>query len=244
MATQKKKRKPMESSLHSMRFPGETEDYRSARDELLRAEIDLRRRIEDVAALRRALPAGGAVPRDYEFTEGAADLGDTQTVRSVKLSELFIAGRPSLLVYSFMFGPDMIEPCPMCTAMLDSLNGAAPHAMQRVNLVVVAKSPIERIRAFARMRGWNHLRLLSSAGNTYNRDYHGEAPDGSQMPILNVFVQRRGKIRHYYGSEVLFAPTEPGMDPRHVDGIWPLWNLLDLTPEGRGKNWYPSLRYS
>lgn len=244
MATQKKKRRPTAPPRHATRFPGETEDYRRARDKLLRAEIALRRHIEDVAAMRRALPAGGAVPQDYEFTEGAADLGDTQTVVNVKLSELFVAGRPSLLIYSFMFGPDMTEPCPMCTAMLDSLNGAAPHATQRINLVVVAKSPIERIRAFARSRGWNHLRLLSSAGNTYNRDYRGEAADGSQMPMLNVFVQRRGKVRHYYGSEVLFAPTEPGMDPRHVDSIWPLWNLLDLTPEGRGKNWYPSLRYA
>lgn len=244
MAARKRKRKPTRSALHAVRFPGETADYRNARNKLLRAEMELRRRIEDVAALRRALPAGNTVPQDYVFTEGAADLADTQTIRQVKLSELFVAGRPSLVVYSFMYGPDMTEPCPMCTAMLDSLNGAAPHAMQRINLAVVAKSPIERLRAFARSRGWNHLRLLSSADNSYNRDYHGEDADGAQMPMLNVFVQRRGKIRHAYGSELMFAPTDPGMDPRHVDIIWPLWNLLDFTPEGRGKNWYPSLRYT
>ncbi len=230
-------------STHSVRFPGESDRYRQAREKLLKAEMDLRQRLEEVAALRRALPLGGAVPEDYVFEESPAGLDDTHAVRSVKFSELFQRKEGSLVVYSFMYGPNMAKACPMCTAMLDGLNGNAPHVAQRASLVVAAKSPIARIRAFARERGWRNLRLLSSAGNTYNRDYHGETADGSQIPMLNVFVRRAGSIRHSYGTELLFAPAEPGQDPRHVDLLWPLWNLFDLTPEGRDARWYPKLSY-
>jgi predicted dithiol-disulfide oxidoreductase (DUF899 family) len=231
------------STLHSMRFPGESGEYRAARDRLLREEVALRRHIEEVAALRRALPLGGPVAEDYVFEEGAAELDEVGTVRRVRLSDLFERGNHTLVAYSFMYGPAMEKPCPMCTAILDSLNGTAPHASQRVNLVVVAKSPLERIRAHARARGWRNLRLLSSAGNTYNRDYHADAADGSQNPILNVFVKRDGEVLHFYATELFFAKTEPGQNPRHVDSIWPLWNLFDLTPEGRGEDWYPRLSY-
>jgi predicted dithiol-disulfide oxidoreductase (DUF899 family) len=230
-------------SLHAERFPGESAEYRKARNELLQAEIELRRRVEEVAALRRRLPPGGPVAQDYEFEEGAADLDDTQTVRRVKFSELFTRANGSLAVYSFMYGPQMAKACPMCTSMLDSLNGTAPHAGQRINLVVVAKSPIARIRAFARERGWRNLRLLSSANNSYNHDYHGEDDKGSQLPTLNVFTRRGGEIRHSTSTELLFVPAESGQNGRHVDLIWPLWNLFDFTPEGRGTDWYPSLSY-
>lgn len=117
------------------------------------------------------------------------------------------------------------------------------HIAQRTNLVVIAKSPIARIVEFAKARGWSKLRLLSSSGNDYNRDYHGEGPDGSQWPMMNVFVRRKGAIRHFWGSELLGAKAEPGQNNRHVDMLWPLWNALDLTPEGRGTDWYPKLDY-
>lgn len=133
--------------------------------------------------------------------------------------------------------------CPMCSSILDALNGAAVHATERIGLAVVAKSPLERIRPFARERGWNRLRLLSAGGNDYNRDYHGEDEEGGQRPSLNVFVRRGGKIHHFFHSELLFVPGDPGQNERHVDISWPLWNLLDFTPEGRGADWYPSLNY-
>jgi predicted dithiol-disulfide oxidoreductase (DUF899 family) len=231
------------SALHSMRCPGESPEYRAARDRLLREETALRGHIEEVAALRRALPVGGPVPEDYVFEEGAAELDDVRTVRSVRLSDLFEQGKDTLVAYSFMYGPAMEKPCPMCTSMLDSLNGTALHAGQRVNLVVVAKSPLDRIRVHARSRGWRNLRLLSSSGNAYNSDYHADAADGSQNPMLNVFVKRDGMVRHFYATELFFAKTEPGQNPRHVDSIWPLWNLFDFTPDGRGENWYPRLSY-
>jgi predicted dithiol-disulfide oxidoreductase (DUF899 family) len=220
---------------HEMRFPGESARYRTARNRLLEAERDLRRQVEKVAAMRRKLPLGGPIPEDYVFQERATD--------TVKLSDLFRDGRDTLVVYSFMFGPAMKAACPMCTSFIDSLNGAAAHFEQRANLAVVAKSPIGRVREFARGRMWNHLRLLSSEGNTYNRDYHGENADGGQTPSLNVFVRRGGKIHHSYCTELVFLAGDRGQNQRHIDMAWPLWNLLDFTPEGRGADWFPKLSY-
>ena len=226
------------AALHNVRFPSESAEYRRSRDELLLAEIALRRQIETVAALRRSLPAGGAVPEDYVFDEAPRD----QPARKVPFSQLF-GDSPTLIAYSFMFGPDDATACPNCTAMLDSLDGASPHVRQSVPLVVIAKSPIARIMRHADDRGWRQLRLLSSYGNSYNRDYRGENEQGLQRPSLNVFARRDGRIHHFYNTELLFAPSEPDQDPRHVDAIWPLWSLLDVTPEGRGKDWRPKLQY-
>jgi predicted dithiol-disulfide oxidoreductase (DUF899 family) len=236
------KRKAASGALHKERFPGEGRSYRAARNKLLEAEIKLRRQIEAVAALRRKLPLGGPIPEDYEFEEGAADLADTATVRRVKMSELFRRDA-SLVIYSYMYGPAMAKACPMCTSMLDSLDRTVTHAGQRITVVVVAKSPLERIRAIARERGWRNLRLLSSAGNSYNRDYRGEDAKESQRPALNVFTRKDGRIHHTWCSELMFVPGDPGQNPRHVDAIWPLWNLFDCTPEGRGTDWYPKLAY-
>ena len=233
----------MVQKVHSTRFPGESSRYRTARNRLLAAETALRRQVERVAQVRRKLPLGGKVPEDYVFDEAPADSGNAGT-EQVKLSDLFRDKLDTLLIYSFMFGPQAQRPCPMCTSFLDSLDGAAIHLTQRANLAAVAKSPIGRIREFAQTRGWRRLRMLSSANNSYNRDYHGETLDGSQLPMLNVFVRREGAIYHSYATELQFIPPDKGQNQRHIDMMWPLWNLLDLTPEGRGADWYPSLTYS
>jgi predicted dithiol-disulfide oxidoreductase (DUF899 family) len=179
----------------------------------------------------------------------------------VRLSELFAPGRDSLAIYSMMFpryqgderpGPahgqtarlPLAEgPCPSCTALLDQLDGAAEHVSQNMNFAVVAKAPIERVLTFADERGWRRLRLVSSAGNTYNRDYLAETEDGDQMPMLNVFHRDGDVIRHVWGSELLYAPTDPGQDPRHVGALEPLWNFFDLIPEGRPNDWEEQLSY-
>jgi predicted dithiol-disulfide oxidoreductase (DUF899 family) len=240
----------------AIQFPGESSEYRFARNQLLAAEIDLRRAIERVAAQRRALPPGGAVPHDYVFEEALSGGGE------VKFSELFAPGKDALVIYSFMFprwsgdtrsGPAEGEtarlplaetPCPSCTSILDSLDGAAPHLAQRVNLAVVAKSDPSRIRNFAQERGWRHLRLLSSRNSTYNRDYHAEGPDGEQNPVLNVFDRTGDEFRHRWATELMFAPRDEGEEPRHVDLIWPIWNVLDMTPGGRGDGPdFPAIHY-
>jgi predicted dithiol-disulfide oxidoreductase (DUF899 family) len=195
------------------------------------------------------------VPDDYRFEEVAHNGGE------VRFSELFAAGKDTLVVYSFMFprwsgdtrpGPagetgklPLAEtPCPSCTSILDSLDGAAHHLDQRLNLAVVAKSDPERIRTFARERGWRNLRLLSSRSNTYNRDYHAETGEGEQIPILNVFVRDGDELRHAWATELMFASRDEGEDPRHVDSIWPIWSVLDMTPEGRRtRSDFPKLQY-
>ncbi len=238
--------------------PGESGEYRAARDRLLEMEIDPRRRTEAVAAARRELPPGGPVPEDYVF----AGEGDDGEATDVRLTELFGAGRDSLAIYSFMFPRDPEDerpgpvaeretarlplaegPCPSCVAFLDQLDGAMEHAGQHVNFAVVARAPLPRVLTFANERGWRHLRVLSSSGNPYNRDYYAETPNGAQRPMLNVFHRDGGGIRHFWGSELLYAPWDPGQDPRHVGTLEPVWNLFDLTPEGR-PDWDEQLSYS
>ena len=222
--------------MNIIRFPNESGEYRAARDALTQAETELTRQIEAVAALRRQLPPGGEVPQDYVFTERPAEWSADGPAQQVRLSQLFGA-HDTLLLYSFMFSPEMSLPCRMCTSLLDGLDGAAPDLAQRAGFAVVAKSPIDRLSSFARERGWMNLRLVSSAGTTYNRDYHGEN-DGEQLSRMNVFTRSGGVICHSYATEQ--APAAPGWDDRHVDLIWPLWSLLDLTPEGRGGDWRPA----
>jgi predicted dithiol-disulfide oxidoreductase (DUF899 family) len=242
----------------SIAFPGESAAYRMARDRLLEQEVELRRAMEAVAAARRELPPGGVVPKDYVF-QGRREGGAPTDVR---LSELFAPGKDSLAIYSFMFPRDPGDerpgpadgttallplaegPCPSCTALIDQLDGAAEHATQHVNLAVVAKAPLERILAFGEERGWRRLRLLSSASNTYNRDYFAETAEGDQRPMLNVFHRQGETIRHFWGSELFYASTDPGQDPRHVGTLEPVWNLLDLTPEGRPTDWDEQLLYT
>jgi predicted dithiol-disulfide oxidoreductase (DUF899 family) len=238
-------------------LPGESPAYREARDRLLMKEIDLRRATEAVAEARRALPPGGLVPADYVFDEEGVD-GSTAKVR---LSELFSSGKDSLAIYSFMFPRDPQDespgpttgatarlplregPCPSCTALLDQLDGAAEHARQHLNLAVVAKAPVALVAAFAQERGWSRLRVLSSAGNSYNHDYSAETADGVQRPMLTVFHRERDAIRHFWSSELLYAPPDPGQEPRHVATLEPLWNLFDLTPEGRPHDWHEQVSY-
>ena len=229
--------------FHEIKFPAENDAYRKARDELLDAEVDLRQRMEEVAALRRKLPLGGKVEQDYVFEEGAPDLSDENTVKETRFSELFAAGNDTLFVYSFMFDPEWEKPCSSCTSILDGLNGQFQHISQRVNMAVVAKAPLEKMQAWARGRAWNDLRLLSSNKNTYNRDYFAEKEKWGQIPAANVFVKRGDGIYHFYSTELLYSESEEGQEPRHVDLLWPLWNVFDLTPEGRGEDWHPKLSY-
>ncbi|MBT3810123.1 MAG: DUF899 family protein [Rhodospirillaceae bacterium] len=231
--------------LHDDRFPNETGAYRAARDTLLAAEMELRAKVEEVAALRRTLPRGGALKEDYLLTEGPADLsaalsattGETQT----RFSELFAPGKDTLIVYSFMY-PEGGNPCPACTSLIDGLDGLAPHLTDRMNFAVFAKTPVADFRAWAQARGWRNVRLLSTNGTSYNTDYVTERDGSDQIPIINVFKRTPDGIFHSWGSELFYAPAADGQHPRHADMIWPVWNLLDMTPEGRD-GWFPRNSY-
>jgi len=212
-------------------FPNESDAYRTARNALLVEEIELRRQIAHVAAQRRALPDGGAIPRDYEFISS-----DGPT----RLSSLF-GNQKTLLVYSMMFGPERKGPCPMCTSFLNSWNGTAVNLRQRVALVVTARSPIERLMEYRLQRGLTNLPFVSDSNGEYTRTY--VSADDADIPGFSVFTQRDGTVRHFYSAEMSGTMADPGQDPRGAPDMDPLWLMLDWTPEGRGKDWYPSLDY-
>ena len=226
-------------NYHDKRFPRETEAYRVARNELLEAEMELRRQTEAVAAMRRNLPDGGKLKEDYVFEEMDA----YGNIKQTKLSQLFEPGKDSLIIYSFMFSPKDEKPCNMCNSIIDGINGMVFHAAQRVNIAIVAKAPIEKLMQWAKGRGWKNVHLLSSLNNTYNADYFGEDEKQNQWPALNVFRKTEKGIFHFYATELFFVPPEKGQEVRHVDSIWPLWNLFDFIPEGRGTGWYPKFEY-
>lgn len=215
-------------------FPGESSAYREARTALLAEEIELRRKIESVAAQRRKLPPGGVVPEDYVF-QGAHG--------PASLSSLF--GRHDTLVtYNWMFGPQRERSCPMCSSLLSAFDGEMPDILQRVAFAVIARSPVAKMLAYAKERGWRHLPLYSSQGTRFNQFYAFEDPDANEdLPAFNVFHREGNVIRHFWGDEMNMATADPDQDPRGAPDLMPIWNILDHTPAGRARDWYPSLDY-
>jgi predicted dithiol-disulfide oxidoreductase (DUF899 family) len=203
-------------------YPNESDAYRSARNDLLEAEIALRAQIEAVAAKRRALPPGGELSQDYAFT--GTD-GRTRT-----LSSLF-GDKSTMALYSYMFAPGAARPCPACTSLLDGLNGQAPQIAQRIAFAVVSSARPEQLAAISKERNWRNILLVSADGTDYQTLYHGRTADGEQ-PMMNVFRKQEGTVRHFWGSEMLHADLQG--HPRHMDLAWPIWGILDMAPEGRG----------
>jgi predicted dithiol-disulfide oxidoreductase (DUF899 family) len=222
------------ASENPARIPHESAEYRAARTALLAEEIELRRHIERVAAMRRALPPGGLVEGDYRFV---GEAGETD------LAGLFGA-HETLLVFNYMFGPERARACPMCTDMLDGWNAIGQSAAQHLSVAIVTRSPIKRLTAWKAERGWTNLRLYQDLNWNFTRDYVGvpenPADEGSGT---NVFTRRDGDIRHFWASEMWVETADPGQDPRGAPDPSPLWNLLDMTPGGRRADWYPKLAY-
>ncbi len=225
------------TALHERRFFQESEAYRKARNELLKQELELDRKINELGQLRKALPLGGKIKEDYLF-EGLED----GQAKSRRMSDLFRPGKDTLLIYSFMYGGKQERPCPACTSLIDGFNGTAQHILDRINLVVAAKAPIAQFTAFAEGRSWSKITLLSSEKTTYNLDYFAETPEGVQLPAINVYTRKDGSIHHFYNAEMLYVKRSG--HPRHADRMWPIWNILDITPEGRGTDWHPKLDYA
>ncbi len=218
---------------NALRFPNESPEYRQARQALLVEEIELRRHIERVAEQRRALPPGGEVTKNYRFH------GETGPA---SFADLF-GDKQTLVVYSYMFGPQRERPCPMCTSLLSAWDGEARDVEQCVALAVVARSPIERLVAFKKERGWRYLKLYSDLTDEFSRDYHAIPPQGGDDAAFSVFTRRDGKIRHFWSGEMGFEQADPGQDPRGAPDLMPIWTILDSTPEGRAPDWYPKLDY-
>jgi predicted dithiol-disulfide oxidoreductase (DUF899 family) len=214
-----------------IRIPNESPEYRCARQALLAEEFELRRHIERVASMRRALPPGGPVTGAYQF--------DTEAGPS-DLAGLF-GDKQTLVVYHYMFGPERKRPCPMCTNLLDAWNGNGDDIEQNVALVVVARSPLERLVAVKRERGWKNLRMASAITDDFTRDYAASPDGGLDSGGPSVFTRRDGTLRHFWSQEMI--ASDPGQDPRGAPDLAPLWTVLDMTPEGRAPDWYPALEY-
>lgn len=221
------------AARNTISLPNESAEYRRARNELLAAEIELRRHIEQVAELRRALPPGGEVKKKYQFQgeRGPASFAD------------LFGDKQTLVVYNYMFGPQRERPCPMCTSLLSAWDGEAQDIEQNVALAIVAQSPIERLVAFKQERGWRNLKLYSDTSAEYSKDYGGNTPEFEDNAAINVFTRRDGTIRHFWAGEMGFETADPGQDPRGAPDLMPIWTVLDCTPEGRKADWYPSLEY-
>ncbi len=232
MATQRELPSATElAGKNKVHFPNESDAYRRARNELLAEEIGLRRSIERVAELRRHLPPGGEVTRDYRF-EGENG--------PVTLADLF-GSKETLVVYSYMFGPQRERPCPMCTSLMNALDLKVQDFEQHVGLAMVARAPIARLVAAKHERGWRRLKVYSDGGGDFTRDYVNA--EDADVPGYNVFTRKGGVIRHFWAAEMSGEMADPGQDPRGAPDLDPLWAILDTTPEGRGATWYPKLSY-
>ena len=230
----------IDGTYRQTNLPNESAEYLSKREEVRQAEIELRRQRERVAELRRALPKGATI-QDYEFLEGPTSLAEgDEPVTKVRLSELFTSPDRSLVIYHFMFGKNQTNPCPMCTAWIDAFNGVAHHLAQNVDLAIVAAADPATLRAHARNRGWDRLRLLSAGESTFKYDLGSEDRDGGQDSTISVFTRESdGTLRHFYSGHPWLAED---IKERGIDELIPVWNILDLTPQGRG-TFYASLDY-
>lgn len=215
-----------------VRIKGESADYRKARTALLAEEIELRRHIERVAEMRRALPPGAPV-KNYSFIgeSGPTDLND------------MFGDKQTLVVYTYMYGPQRERPCPMCTSLLSAWDGEAQDITQNVALAITARLPIERLIYFKNERGWRDLKLYSDPSGEFSRDFHAIGENGGDDAGLHVFTRRDGTLRHFWSAEMDGSTADPGQDPRGAPDLMPLWTVLDCTPEGRRPDWYPKLDY-
>lgn len=222
------------ASLMQTPFPGESEAYREARTALLAEEIEFRRHMTRLVEQRRALPPGPVIEKDYRFRDGEGN--------EVGLSDLF-GKHDTLVTYFWMYGPQRQRPCPMCTNWLGAVDGNGMDIAQRVSLKILGRSTVERQMAFAAERGWRHLDFVQTVGDDYARDLGLTNDDGSENPALVVFRRDGDRVRLFWSSAMSGDMADPGQDPRDAPDIASLWSILDLTPEGRGTDWYPRLSY-
>ncbi len=187
-----------------------------------------------VAKQRQALPDGPVIAKDYGFKD----------VEGTEQSLLDLFGvHDTLVTYSWMYGPQRERPCPMCTNWLGSVDGNAQDVAQRASLKILGRSPVERQRAFAKERGWRNLELVQTVGDDYANDLGLLDAEGNEIPALVVYRRDGDRVRLFWMSAMTNQMSDPGQDPRDAPDIASLWSILDLTPNGRGTDWYPKLAY-
>jgi predicted dithiol-disulfide oxidoreductase (DUF899 family) len=205
-------------------IPNESPEYRAARDALLKDEqvlIDMKAKL---AEKRRTLPQGGKLKEDYVFQRASAKDGK-RIGDNVKFADLF-GDHDTLILYSFMYGPNWDKPCPSCTSLMDGFDRTWYSVSRDAAFAAIAKGPPDKIDAWAKDRGWTQIPLLSGFKSTFQADYHCQDPaeDDMQWPVMLVFTRKNGEIFHSWSTETI---------ANHVDTVWPYWNLFDFTPHGR-----------
>jgi predicted dithiol-disulfide oxidoreductase (DUF899 family) len=215
-------------------FPGESDAYSQARKKLLAEEIEFRRHMTRLSEQRRALPPGPVISTKYRFKLANGS--------EVGLRDLF-GKHDTLVSYFWMYGPQRERPCPMCTNWLGGVNGNATDIEQRVALKILGRSPVDRQRAFAAERGWQHLDFVQTVGDAYAKDHRLLDDQGNENAAITVYKRQGDEVRLFYAAEMPLGAADPGQDPRTAPDIAPLWSILDLTPAGRDKDWYPKLKY-
>jgi predicted dithiol-disulfide oxidoreductase (DUF899 family) len=216
--------------MAELRYPNESREYRAAREALLKDEQELIDKTKAVAEKRRKLPRGGQLKEDYVFQRASGG----KVGQRVTFSELF-GDKNTLLLYSWMFGPNWDKPCPSCTSLMDGFDRTAYQVTRDAAFAGIAKAQPERIDAWARERRWSQIDLLSGFESPFQAEYKCQGDtDDMQYPVMLVFTKRDGKIFHFWS-------TESGAN--HVDTVWPYWNLMDFTPEGRPANLTPPQKY-
>ena len=224
--------------MSAPQFPNEPQDYRRTRDELLEMEKKLRAQVDAVAAKRRTLPLGGRLGDDYVFEQS----DDSGTVRTVPFEQLF-GDHATLILYSMMFGREWDAPCPSCTSLVDAFNANYHPVSQHSAMAVVGAASADQFDALARQRHWR-IPVYSAGESSYLLDYmpRDDVSDPALVSMMNVFRKTDDGIFHFWGSELVAHPKDNG-HPSHVDSVWPFWNLLDMTPDGRGDICVPPQDY-
>ena len=201
--------------MSELRYPNESREYRDARDALLKEEQELIDKVKSVAAKRRKLPLGGQLKEDYVFQWA----NDGKVGKSVKFSELF-GDKNTLLLYSFMFGPNWDKPCPSCTSLVDGFDRTWYQVTRDAAFVAIAKAPADRINAWAKERGWSQIALVSGFESPYQADYKCQGDsDDMQLPVMHVFRKQDGKIFHFWGTETDVEPCRHGVAVLESDGL-------------------------
>jgi predicted dithiol-disulfide oxidoreductase (DUF899 family) len=210
--------------MSELKYPNESKEYRDARESLIKDEQELVDKVKSVAEKRRKLPLGGELKEDYVFQWAFDGKGGGKIGESVKFSELF-GDKDTLLLYSFMYGPNWDNPCPSCTSLMDGFDRTWYQVSQNAAFAAIAKAPADQINAWAKRRGWSQIPLVSGSESNYQADYKCQGDsDDMQFPVMHVFRKKDGKIFHFWGTEAMM---------NHVDTVWAYWNLMDFTPEGR-----------
>ena len=206
--------------MAEQRYPNESQEYRAAREALLKDERELVEKTKAVAEMRRKLPLGGELKEDYVFQWA----NEGKVGKRVKFSELF-GDKDTLMLYSWMFGPGWDKPCLSCTSLMDGFDRSSYQVTRNVAFASIAKAQPERINAWATERGWSQIDLLSGFESPFQADYKCQGDtDDMQFPVMLVFTKRDCRIFHFWSTE---------SNSNHVDTVWPYWNLMDFTPEGR-----------